>query len=464
MIPDPDLGRDRTTQALGRRDWGWFHPAEGASPAHRQAGQEPWGSTRRVTAHDRHDRTLGIPDRNVPMWPAAPAPLASPYTAIERAEATCDELIAACPTARPWPALPACVAVLSDVAPAVAGRNPAIQQTLIAAIARRHRLDPALCRDLAVGVGSLVARTTHQRAGATSGSASLNMLADARIEPATQLFLARENARHAQAISDPDLPRLWLLANGLANGTPARVMRRVPARSCGPAARIVPAHDDLVGWDGIGAAVTHLRHVVTAAAEGGRWLRTAAPASPDELALAVGVVSLTEPATATALARRGPTRLRHVHLAEHAGDPPRGVLDLSDTALKAVCDRNGWLLGSPAERTARELIERRTDPNQAAAASRHDDVALDAAAYRKNPPAADVNATHRLLREAGREALRRFAGVDPPVRADLADAIAHRFPARAQIAELREAAPTRLLARIPAQPSPHPPQTLDLGL
>ena len=287
------------------------------------------------------------------------------------------------------------------------------------------------------------------------------MLADARIEPAVQLFLAREHARHDQASSDPDLPRLWLLANGLAHGVPAAVMRRVPARSSGPAARIIPAHDDLIGWDGIGAAVTHLRHIVTAAAHGDRWLRAAAPTSPDELALAVGVISLAQPAAAAALARRGPTRLRHLNLTDLAEAPPRGVLDLSDAALKAVCDRNGWLLGSPAERTARELLERPATHNPDA---RRDDIALDAAAYRKNPPAADVTAAQRLLREAGREALRRFAGIEPPLRACVQDAIAHRFPARTQTADLRQPAPTRLLARIPAQPAPAPPQTLDLGL
>jgi hypothetical protein len=376
-----------------------------------------------------------------------------------RAEAICDTLIAGSPQWR-WPESAACVALLVDAAPTLAGRDPATQATALAAAARRHRLDPAVARDLAVGVGALLAQTTHRSAPAAAGNPSLNLLAGARLDTATALFLARAQARFAQRLSDPDLPRLWILANGLAHGVPAAVLRREPARSVGPAARIVPTHDDLVGWDGIGAAVAHLRDVVRAAAGGQRWLAQHQPRTTDELALVVGVAALTRPAAAAQLARGGPSRLRVDAVRAAAGPPPGGVLDLSDGALKAVCDRIGWLLGSPAERTMRELADRRRTGAVPA------DEALDAAAYRHNPPAPDVAAAERLIREAGREALRRFAGVDPPQRAGVADALAHRFPARAARDQLRAPDPAQLL---PAEgvPTPQPrrvTQVLDLGL
>ena len=300
-VPDPDLGRDRTTAALGHRDWGWFNAGDGTPRAARETGQPPWGTTRHVTAHDRYDRTLGIPERDTPMW-ALPAGAFdfTQHSVAERAEAICDDLLTEPVPAWRWPDLPASVALLADAAPALLGRDPATQTTLLTAAARRHHLDPPTCRDLAVGVGSLVAQTTHRRPPTTAGTASINLLAGANLHAATQLFLARERIRLAQTLSDPDLPRLWILANALNHGVPASVMRRVPARSTGPAAQIIPAHDDLLDWGGLGPAVGHLRHVVTAATEGRRWLHTTRhPAGIDDLALAVGVIGLSRPATAT---------------------------------------------------------------------------------------------------------------------------------------------------------------------
>ena len=478
--PDPDLGRDRTTAALGRRDWGWFNASDGAPRATREAGQAPWGTTRHITAHDRYDRTLGIPERDTPMWPLEGGTLDfSTQSVAERAESICDDLVAEAVPAWRWPDLPASVALLTDTAPAVLGRDPDTQSSLLAAAARRHHLDPPTARDLAVGVGALVARTTHRRPPSLPGAASLNLLAGAQLEAATELFLARERIRLAQTLSDPDLPRLWILANALNHGVPALVMRRVPARSVGPAARIVPAHDDLLDWGGLGPAVRHLRDVVAAAAEGRRWLHTAGRAGGiDDLALAVGVIGLTRPATATQLAMWGPARLSIDALVELAGPAPAGVLALSDAALKAVCDRNGWLLGSPAERTMRELLERDAtvgDGLAARLAAGHpdtltgrwvDDRTLDAAAYRKNPPAPDVTAADRLLGEAGRQALHRFAGIDAPRRPSLAEAVCHRFPGRVERHALREPEPLRLLdpAHQPPDHGTPAPQVLDLGL
>jgi len=194
--------------------------------------------------------------------------------------------------------------------------------------------------------------------------------------------------------------------------------------------------------------------------------------------LAVGVIGLTRPATATQLALCGPARLSLDTLRDLAGPPPDGVLGLSDVALKAVCDRNGWLLGSPAERTMRELVERDAtvaDGLGAELAAGHpdtldgppvDDRTLDAAAFRKNPPTPDVTAAERLLGEAGRQALHRFAGIEAPWRPSFADALAHRFPGRVERQALREPAPLRLLDPAHDTPERHDPtpQVLDLGL
>jgi len=84
----------------------------------------------------------------------------------------------------------------------------------------------------------------------------------------------------------------------------------------------------------------------------------------------------------------------------------------------------------------------------------------------KNPPAPDVTAAERLLGEAGRQALHRFAGIDPPLRPSFAEAVAHRFPGRVERHALREPEPLRLLTPTNHTTGPRTPapQILDLGL
>ncbi|HSH23429.1 MAG TPA: hypothetical protein VK975_05130, partial [Acidimicrobiales bacterium] len=141
------------------------------------------------------------------------------------------------------------------------------------------------------------------------------------------------------------------------------------------------------------------------------------------------------------------------------------------------------LLGVAAGRTQRELVERAGptveaallragladgDPGafEAFSASAPPDHPLDAGAFRKNPPSREADAAQRLLAEAGREALRRFAGVEPPHRPSLADALAHRFPERCGRDVLCESDASRLLASDAPTPPPPPavPLSLDLGL
>ncbi|PLS75693.1 MAG: hypothetical protein CYG61_06115 [Actinobacteria bacterium] len=481
---DPDLGRDRTTLALGRRDWGFFSETEGLAPVERRAATAPWGDGRPVTTHDRFDRTLGIPDRATPMWPATGLSFHEPgVSATARAEAICDVLcVRPLPTWR-WPRLPTATALLREAAPDLYRRPPTVQAAVVAAAARHHGVEPTTAWDLAVGVGALVAQTTHRQSSPAPGAPSLNALAGADLDAATELFLARDRLRLAQQLSDPDLPRLWILANGLAHGVPPEIIWRVPARSVGAIAQVVPTHDDLVGWAGVRPAVEHLRDVVRAAVEGRRWLEAGHRGDLDERVLALGVVGLTRPATAMQLALCGLRRLGFDQLREVAGPAPGGVLDLSDAALKAVCDRNGWLTGVASERTQRELVERvgpavepevlraslaDGDPGalEAFSASAPSDHLLDVGAFRKNPSSAEADAAHRLLTEGGREALRRFAGVEPPHRASLAEALAHRFPERCGRDVLCERHVDRLLAsEAPApRPSPAVPLSLDLGL
>jgi hypothetical protein len=124
------------------------------------------------------------------------------------------------------------------------------------------------------------------------------------------------------------------------------------------------------------------------------------------------------------------------------------VGELSDGALKAVCDRNGWLLGTADERTYRELVERhitsaldddvRADlaagdtTTLTAALTTHapSDQDLDQAAWRHDPPAARAVQSRQLLDLSSREAIHRFAGLQIEPRPSRAAALLARFPDR----------------------------------
>jgi hypothetical protein len=493
---DPDLGRERATRALGRRDWNWFttYPRSSQSPADTEPATSPWAG-HPIGPADRHDRTLGIPPRDICMWPDVPPTLPSadpgtptppePTTSPDardtwhrRADAVIEQL-----AALPRPPTPADVRpehvtqLLSRLAPSVHGRPAHQQYAVITRIAAEQGLPGEALLGLARDTGNLIAKTTHRAPAPVSGEAALNRLVHADLEMAAELLLARARLDWAATHSDPDLPRLWILANGLHHGVPADVLLTRPARSHGPIARAVPEHRDLVGWHGIHPTIEHLQATLRASLEGHAWL-AAAKDTLDNRLLGFGILQLTHPRTAHELAVTGLTNVSMGELWRITARLPgaRHLVELTDAALKAVCDRNGWLHGTPDERTHRELVERHTGP----ALTRHDlavdpqgslgaaareappDAALDSAVWRHHPPSAETVQARQLLGMASREALARFADHSITPHPTRAAAITARFPDRAASRGLRvspdELAPPGLEA--PADPQPE----LDLGL
>jgi hypothetical protein len=501
---DPDMGRDRPTNALGRRDWSWFAAYDDSSsaPADLEAATAPWAG-HAFTKQDRHDRTLGIPPRDVSMWPRRQLVIPSdpgkargraPPARVARRDRLAEiiEELRRLPKPSSPPNLPAdlLASALADAAARVHARPTMTQYAVITEVARGHGLEPGELLRLARDVGEMIAKTTHRGAATSPGERSLNRLHGADLPLACRLYLARSWLTWAAAYSDPDLPRLWILANGLHHDVPAGLMFTQPARSRGLLAQITPTHDDLVGWHGMSAAVEHLDATVHAALEGRRWL-AAAPDTVEHRLLGLGVLHLTHPASAHELVNAGAHRVPFEDLRALADRLPKLelVTDLSDEALKAVCDRNNWLLGTVDERTGRELVER----HLSAAATNHvlarlaagettalgvslarvapSDEILDRAAWRRNPPALATVQRCELLGIASREALHRFAGLDLQPHPNKAAALAARFPNRLAEDGLRLPA-HRLLAGVdasapsPAGLDPRRPQQaeLDLGL
>ncbi|EFC82840.1 hypothetical protein FrEUN1fDRAFT_4037 [Parafrankia sp. EUN1f] len=349
------------------------------------------------------------------------------------------------------------LAALTEVA-ARAHNQPARDQlTALRRIATQHRLDANQLAKLAADVGTLIGRAGYparSRPGRrpTNGKPSLNALRGANLPPALDTHLARTHLRWASATSDPDLPRLWILANGLTHGAPARTMLTVPATVHEPAARLRPSRDDLIGWYAARDAVGELDAAVRTAREGRQWLTASrlGRGQRDDVLLGLGILDITHPGLASALAIRGPGTVRMAELRHHAErlPLPTHILDLSDVALKAVCDRNGWLLGTPDERQAREIVERGlpdaltdrvraqlADGDLTALARAVADVAptdqdLDRRHWRWDPAASDAVQVRQLLGEASREAHARFADWHIEPRPTRAAALLARFPER----------------------------------
>jgi hypothetical protein len=485
---DPDLSRDRATKALGRRDWNYFTPYTdstgiGATPADIEAASTPWAG-HPVTAHDRHDRTLGIPPRHVSMWPdleltldtstrGGPDPLAAILHDLRTLPA---------PSQPPAIAAVRIAAALADLAGRAYARPAHVQAAGITQTARRHQLDPAELTRLARGVGEMIAKTSHRGTGGLPGEPTLNALAGANLELAAEIYLARAHLDRAAACSDPDLPRLWILANGLTHRVPAHVMLTQPARSAGPIARLRPLHDDLIGWHGIRAAVEHLDTVLQAVHTGRSWLSSAADTASNRL-LALGLLDLTRPGAAYRLAGHGPAGadLRQIQGALTDGREPTTIAELTDPALKAVCDRVGWLHGTADERTHRELVERHTTttgPAQRSPLARGDlrslalltadgptDPDLDRSTWRDHPANPDAVHRRQLLNTVSREALAQFAGHDIQPHLNRAAALTARYPDRLAHHALRTpAAGLTTGPGVPPPPEPALPAQAELDL
>lgn len=469
---DPDLGRERPTQALGRR----AHNIDVHTAPWLDA-QAPW-STRStpLTRRDvERDRLAGIPPRDRCMWPAHAGRLAGPAEVAASIRAFAD------PAGGEYPAAEPATAALSDAAPTLAGRPVHKQRQILHDTAYRNRLDPAGFVRLAEGVGQTIAQRLHRSAGAV-GSPALNALAGARLETLVTTWLARQRLLDADRASDPDLPRLWMLTNGMTHGVPGIVMATIPGECSGPESLVHPTRDELVGWHGARDALDAMDATVTAATVGRAWLLHDAADTAIDVLDAVGVVSLTAPRTAHRLLAQGAWRhggLRLATVADAYPPPPSGPCDLSEAALHALCRRNGWLVGTPEEIVAREIVERgyasRSRPPLDDAERRSvADLgagALVALAHRKlrweadwcdhlgGPAGADPGRMQLecLLAELGRNAIARHSGAEIDARQGWADAVAHRWPSRAVRYGLRLVDPDRFVLDPAAHRAPTGP-------
>ncbi|SNQ49722.1 conserved hypothetical protein [Frankia canadensis] len=489
--PGRAVSRDADSTEFGRRDHGFFDRQGGPRGQRDLArARSPWTGTRprRVGASTVHDRTLGL-GQVASMWPAHTPPALTRQRDVRRRATDIINELRRLP--RPTPLRPtappaALLALLHETAAATRGQPARAQLAAIHRIAHDHHLDPSTLLGVAHGVGTLIARglgatsdspRTGRRAADARGRPSLDALSRANLPLALDTYLARAHLRDIAAFSDPDLPRLWMVANALRHGIPVEAILTMPATVHGPDAALQPERTDLLGWHGIRHALGDLDATVRTATEGRRWLARAGAGrgGSDAVLLALGVLHTSHPTLAAQLALRGPGNLRLADLRElgRRFPPPAHPVDLTDTALKAICDRNGWLLGTPDERHHREVVERAlpaamTDEvrtrlahgdGTALADALHrvapSDVDLDARTFRWDPAAADATQVRQLLGEASREAHAQFAGWPITPHPSRAVAFLVRFPDRV----LRRALvvdPERL--RLPATPraGPHP--------
>jgi hypothetical protein len=201
--------------------------------------------------------------------------------------------------------------------------------------------------------------------------------------------------------------------------------------------------------------------------------------------LAIGVLQLTHPRTAYELMVFDYRSLSTETLYQIGNSPaPRDVTDLSDAALKAMCDRNGWLLGTAEERTQRELVERHlniamTDDIRAELANGDTKPLTEALtlhsptnedldrATSRHDATADAQQRHQLLDLASREAVYQFTGLQIEPHLSKSAALAGRFPNRLSEQGLRVSRDALLADPAPGVapgPDPSGAAQLDLGL
>src|SRR5262249_3815340 len=124
-------------------------------------------------------------------------------------------------TRPPRPRVDVLTRALVALSEQAAGQPAAVQDALLARIAADQGLDAAGLAVAAVDVGGLIARSTHRPSAYVEGRRALNALAGANIPLAVETQLARQGLATLARRSSPDLPRLWILANGLTHGVSA---------------------------------------------------------------------------------------------------------------------------------------------------------------------------------------------------------------------------------------------------
>jgi hypothetical protein len=356
------MGRDRPTRALGRRDWRYFDRVHTRGGLENELSpRQPWQST--ATHRDeRHDRTLGIPPREINMWPGRGRPTEAPRGLGDHRDF--DDLLdeGLLPTRR-VELLPidldTAIGALADIAAGLPRLPRPELGRRLREIAGDRAVDSADLGELVIAVGTMVARVLpHDAAWTTHGRTPHYALLDADVPHAVEIYYARQHLTRLTRASDPDLPRLTMLLNGLTHRVPLQVMRTVPATVHGPLTALQATRRDLIGWRGMRAAIHELTTITTAAQAGRAWLKNAA-STRDNVHLAIGLVHLTHPTVAAELATAGPHRLSigDIRRACRRIPPPNTVTDLSDQALAAACARRGWLTGEPDERLERRVIE-----------------------------------------------------------------------------------------------------------
>ncbi|MCM3921563.1 hypothetical protein ND748_07775 [Frankia sp. AiPs1] len=394
--------------------------------------------------HRPVDRSHHLPDRQTSMWPDhGPAPAGVQATtdqidaAVADAQTTTD--------ARPTTLAPRRLAdALADLPDGLANQHRPAQRLHINTTADRHSIARDTLRRAATSIGSLILTIapTPTHLDTSYGSPAWNALRHADLLVGAELYLARARLANLTAHTAPDLPRLALLLNGLTHAVPAADLRTVPATLPGRPTRPATVRRDLVGWQGLPAAVDHLTAVLTASRAGRHWIRHHLGHNPDAIGRAIGVLHLTHPGVATELAALGPHRLDPTDLraVTRTLQPfPDRITELSDTALTAMCERNGWLLGRPEEYHHRLLLDEhliRTVDDLPALRRRLADPDVDPAQLVDlpddtvlPPPIPPASAHLRsYLRLASTQALHDFAGLPLPTSSDRCTTLAARWP------------------------------------
>lgn len=423
-------------------------------------------------------RNTYLPDRQISMWPRPGSSAGTSHADPDQIDAVTADAGARLDPRPPAPTLRQLTGALADLAYTMIGQQNTAQHALLATIADRYKIDHEALSRAVSDIDGLILTALRSRPESAEISADGNRLRDADLTVAAELHLSRVRLADLTAHTSPDLPRLALLLNGLTHGIAAAELFTVPATLPGRPHRPATVRGDLVGWQGLPDAVNHLGAVLTASGKGRRWIRRGLHGGADDVGRGIGVLHLTHPSIAADLAAVGPDKLDPTDLravAQALRPFPERITELSDLALAAVCDRNGWLLGRPEEHHHRLLLDEhltRTISDLPAlrrrlAAPDVDstqllDLPADTLLPRPIQPAsADV---HHYLRLASAQALHDFAGLPLTTPPGRCAALAARWPPTIlERAVALQGVPLLSQPDISATPTPPSPPTLATG-